>query len=277
VLNIVSNFEQIMDFARKMQVPLEKKRGVLREYLQSKFIAYFYLFPDSNKMTFVGGTGLRLLRGLNRFSEDLDFDNLGLSNTQVKKLITDVVNRFQVEGFDIELRAQIKECKTYYDLRFPYLLKELRISTNPREKLMIKFDYSDLWKAQTPEVVLFNKYGFIENILVNTLNQMLVQKLTAYVQRKITQPRDIYDIVWLFSQGAVVDRGFAELNGVADVVQLARNKFTQEGISGGFKTKLAPYLFNPDDVRKLDLFGGVLNDLVGTKVRRGIKIHLLQK
>ena len=42
-------------------------------------------------MIFVGGTSLRLLRNLNRFSEDLDFDNWGLSNKQITDLVNEAV------------------------------------------------------------------------------------------------------------------------------------------------------------------------------------------
>lgn len=274
--NIITNFDQILNFAKESQAPVDKRRGVIRECLQSKFIATMYSLPNSEKLSFVGGTSLRLLRNSNRFSEDLDFDNLGLLNTEVKSLVSEVVRRFQAEGLEVELRSQIKEekdsdkksdpvnlptDKTYFDLRFPNLLKELKISTNPREKLMIKIDYASFWKGQSTEVVLFNKYGFIENIVANKINQTLVQKLAAYVQRNTTQPRDIYDIVWLYSQGAGVDLAFAEINNLSDIVQKAIDKFTLEGIPENFKNKLAPFLFNSDDVRKLDLFGNVLSSL----------------
>ncbi len=274
--NIITNFDQILNFAKESKAPIDKRRGVIREYLQSKFIATMYSLPNSEKLSFVGGTSLRLLRNSNRFSEDLDFDNLGLLNTEVKSLVSEVVRRFQAEGLEVELRSQIKEGKnlnekndsgnlptgkTYFDLRFPSLLKELKITTNPREKLMIKFDYASFWKGQSTEVVLFNKYGFIENIVANKINQTIVQKLAAYVQRKITQPRDIYDIVWLYSQGARIDLDFAKENNLGDIVQKATDKYTLEGIPENFKNKLAPFLFNSDDVRKLNLFGSVLSSL----------------
>ncbi|EKD99978.1 MAG: hypothetical protein ACD_22C00118G0001 [uncultured bacterium] len=259
--NIATNFNQILDFASQMQVPVVKRRGVIREYLQAKFISTLYALPNSNKLSFVGGTSLRLLRNLNRFSEDLDFDNLGLSSKEVGSLVLEVVRRFQAEGLDIELKAHIKEGKTYYDIRFLNLLSELKISSNTKEKLMIKFDYADFWKGQNVEVVLLNKYGFIENIVVNNLNQALVQKMTAYVRRKITQPRDIYDIVWLYSQGAVVDADFATKNSLGGIIREVRGRFKSEGIPENFKNKLQPFLFNPKDVRKLDLFENVLKQL----------------
>jgi predicted nucleotidyltransferase component of viral defense system len=259
--NIVSNFDQILDFAKQMQLPIERKRGIVREYLQTKFITTFYALPNAAKMSFVGGTSLRLLRNLPRFSEDLDFDNLGISNREIEILVSEVVRRFQAEGLKVEIRANIKKGKTYFDLRFLELLEELKITTDPKERLMIKFDYASSWKGQVTETVLLNKYGFIETVVVNCINQVLVQKLAAYVQRATTQPRDIYDVVWLYSQGATLDAGFAKKNGLEDIVQKAKSKYAAEGVSAGFKTKLTPFLFNSDELRKLDLFESVLKDL----------------
>ncbi len=56
----------------------------------------------------------------------------------------------------------------------------------------------------------------------NPLDQLLVQKLTAYVQRDLTQPRDLYDVVWLFAQGAKLDREFMQVNKLDDILEQAR-------------------------------------------------------
>ncbi len=260
--NIISNFNQIVDFAKNQDVPIVKKRAVIREYLQSKFIANLYSQPKSNKLSFIGGTALRLLRDINRFSEDLDFDNLGLSDLEIENLIIEVTRKFKAENIGIEVKSTIREFKNYHEFKFPNLLIDLGITTNPREKLMIKFDYSDTWKAQKTEVVLLNKYGFIENVVTNPLNQVLVQKLSAYLNRKMTQPRDLYDIVWLYSKGARIDQDFASANGLNDLVKKALTKCKKEGVAESFKNKLQPFLFNEEDVSKLKLFESVLSNMV---------------
>ncbi len=259
--NIISNYNQILDFSRQYNVPAEKKRGVIREFLQSKFVASLYALPKSEKLSFIGGTSLRLLRGINRFSEDMDFDNLGLTDTEISGLVEEAVRRFQVEGIDLELHSNFKEDKKYFDLRFPGLLKELGITSNPREKLMIKIDYAMYWKGQKNEAVLFNKYGFIANVVTNPLNQLIVQKLGAYLNRKQTQPRDIYDVVWLFSQGARLDLDFVRANNLDGLPDKVSKKFEEEGIPDNFYNKLEPFLFTSEDVQKLRLFKDVVSSL----------------
>jgi len=259
--NVVTNFDQIMEFAKKSNIPELKKRGIVREFLQTKFLRLLYRNSSAKKLSFVGGTALRLLRGLDRFSEDLDFDNLGLSNKKIIELIEGVVDEFLKENIKVELKKNIKDKKTYFELRFPKLLYDLKISTNPKEKLMVKVDYSDIWKGQEVEVVLLDRYGLMENIVTNNLDQILVQKLTAFTRRNRVQPRDIYDIVWLYSLGARLDERFMSKNGLKDLVKQARKRLSERGFKEGDKRKLRPFLFKEDNISRLNLFKGVLEKL----------------
>jgi predicted nucleotidyltransferase component of viral defense system len=47
--------------------------NTLREYLQALVLRSFYESEAFRNLAFVGGTALRFLHGLPRFSEDLDF------------------------------------------------------------------------------------------------------------------------------------------------------------------------------------------------------------
>lgn len=259
--NIVANYQQILKFAAEGGLPPMKQRGIIREYLQSKFISVFYTYPQAKKMSFVGGTALRLLRNQNRFSEDLDFDNLGLTDQQIISLVKKTVHDFELENIKIETRANIQTGKTYFELRFPNLLFELKITANPREKLMIKINYTDNWKGQKIENILMNRYGFVESISTNSRDQLMVQKLTAYTERPRTQPRDIYDVVWLYAQGTKLDKEFLKINGKPDLLKKATTKFEKEGLPAGFNQKLAPFLFVEKEVSKMRLFPDVLKKL----------------
>lgn len=259
--SLVAQFDQIVEFAAVDRVPLTKKRGIIREFLHSKLLTLLYAHPDASKLSFVGGTALRLLHGLDRFSEDLDFDNRGLARDAVHELIARTVAAMRRENIQIELIARLKQTSSYHELRFPKLLFDLKLTTNPREKLMIKIDESSQWTGQKPEVLLFTKYGMIERIVTNRLEEIMVQKLAAYVDRKQTQPRDIYDLVWLFAQGARPDRAFMIVNHHEGLVEQARKKFDREGVSAGMTRRLQPFLFDETEVRKLSLFGNVLKQL----------------
>ncbi len=98
---VVNNFPQILEFARQHGLPVAKKRAILREYLQVKILDILYQEKMSLKLYFVGGTSLRLLHGLDRFSEDLDFDTDHLSNTAVPKLLQRLRQKLQNENIAV--------------------------------------------------------------------------------------------------------------------------------------------------------------------------------
>jgi len=242
-----------------------RERGILREYLQVKALDYLYGQKMAAKLSFVGGTCLRLLHDLPRFSEDLDFDNLGVSDQEMIKMMHVVKDRFESENIPVELFEKINEGKTYFELRFPDLLIELGISTNPREKLMIKVDYSRQWKGQNTEIKILNRWGVMQQVVVNVLDQTLIEKLAAYVGRKTIQPRDMYDVVWLVGQGAKLDMKFMKLNGVEDLMEKVQARWEKDGVNGEMKRKLAPFLFVSHDEEKLDLFHEIVKNVKTVK------------
>ena len=126
---------------------------------------------------------------------------------------------------------------------------------------MIKIDYSNQWRGQKTETVLLSKYGFIEQVVTNPLSQIMVQKLAAYVNRKQTEPRDMYDIVWLYSRGARPDKEFMKTNRMADVIERAKEKFGREGVTEAVIRRLRPFLFDERGIRKIKLLGDVLERL----------------
>lgn len=67
-------WEDILKEAERRGLSSTKKRAILREFLQVKLLTALYHLSGCQNLALIGGTSLRLLRGLDRFSEDLDFD-----------------------------------------------------------------------------------------------------------------------------------------------------------------------------------------------------------
>lgn len=261
--NIITQFDQILEFAKTYQLPLTKKRAILREYLQSKLLEKLYTHALSAKIFFVGGTSLRLLRGLPRFSEDLDFDVVGATAVQINQLVETILQSLRYENITIDFYQNRTARRAYYEFRFTNLLAALGLSGNRQEKLTIKFDFEYFWKGLTRETILFQRYGFLAQVVTAPLHQLLTQKVYAYMHRKQTQPRDIYDIVWLTSHGATMDKVFMRANGIpADMTQKALEKFENEKKTVGmYKRRLRPYLIDEDDVAKIEFFSQVVKRL----------------
>ena len=50
------------------------RKYLLKEYLQLVILDFLSTTKYIRKIVFIGGTNLRLIKGIDRFSEDLDFD-----------------------------------------------------------------------------------------------------------------------------------------------------------------------------------------------------------
>ena len=243
--NLVDNFSQILVFGKNYGLPFEKKKAILREYLQSRVIEIIYQQKKSADLVFVGGTALRLLRGLDRFSEDLDFDLTGkLDFEKTDSIVKSVVTRFLKENIAVSLYRNKKPKRIYYELRFPDLMYDLKLSKNKQEKLMIKIDIEKFWLGHHKETVLFNRYGVLANVMTPSL--------------------DIYDIIWLIGHGARIDKEFIKKNKIAPSLKnQLLNKYEREKKSiKKFKDRLRPFLINEDASEKLDYFQSIINQLI---------------
>lgn len=254
--NALTNFDEIVRLAQDYGLPQGKKRAILREYLQTKILSLIYQEAVSKNLFFVGGTALRILWGLDRFSEDLDFDSVGITPKEIQKLVKIVMHRLEQENTLAEFYQNTTTKKYYYELRFPNLLKKLNLSSNAGEKLMIKLDIESTWRGQKRETVFVNRYGLLATVVTKPLNQMLVEKLAAYLGRKETQVRDLSDLVWLLSRGIKPDLTFAQINHLpSNLLLKARKKYISEKkYLSKTKIKLRPFLFDERKDSNLDFF-----------------------
>jgi len=62
--------ESLKEESKRLEIPLHKERALIREYLQSKIIYYLYEEKESKKLSFIGGTSLRILRNLDSVTSE---------------------------------------------------------------------------------------------------------------------------------------------------------------------------------------------------------------
>ena len=98
-------------------------RSAIKEYLQVLVLQYIYTSAEyGSKLIFTGGTCLRHLYGLERLSEDLDFNML--SKIDTNKLANDIQEYFvsvlQYKDLDISVKQNGRQIL----LKFP-ILREL--------------------------------------------------------------------------------------------------------------------------------------------------------
>jgi len=248
-------WQDILKEAERRSFPLTKKRAVLREFLQVKFLTALYRFPLCQNLSFIGGTSLRLLRGLDRFSEDLDFDNFGLSLKEIKNLFEKATNEFRREKFNFEFDFKGTEKGGRGRLSFPNLFFQLEMSSHPREKLMIRLDFTHQPRIET-ETLLLAEFGMNERIVSNSLPVLLSQKTKALLLRKQTRGRDFYDLYWLLSKKIKPNLEVLKtvnINSESEFFEKLKEIYQKEKKNITFyKKQITPFLIHEENERYLD-------------------------
>lgn len=266
---MISKFlwQTILEEGERLGIPETKKRVLIREYLQSKLIFSLYSQSRSKELSWIGGTSLRILRDLDRFSEDLDFDNLGLSFKAIKKLFKNVFLEFEKEEFGVEFNLKKTDDSGIGSFKFKRLLFELEISADKNEKLNIKINYTTPKIKPATEVLILRRFGFLQPVVTNTREYLLSQKIRAAITRRDPQPRDFYDIVWFLSHRVKPGPGlFPEIK-----VETERELFLKlkevfekkiEPNLENFKKRLKPFLLNEKNIYFLDIFKKIIEEQV---------------
>jgi len=172
-------------------------KAVLVEYLQYEFLDSIFKQSNSELLSFIGGTAIRIVYDSSRFSEDLDFDNLGLSYEKFITLIQGAVFDMKNKGFKIDFRF-VKKGAYHCYVKFSNLLFENNISQHKDEKILIRIDTVHKNIVSQQRIFTLNKFGIYRKIKVNKVDILLSQKLIAILERKREKGRDFYDVSYLF-------------------------------------------------------------------------------
>ena len=83
------------------------RKYIIKEYIQLLILDYLSATAFIKKIVLIGGTNLRLVKGIDRFSEDLDFDCKDLSDEEFIKMTDDIIMFLQRYGFRAEAVANV--------------------------------------------------------------------------------------------------------------------------------------------------------------------------
>ena len=190
-----------------------QKLNVLREYLQN-YLLFLLQKADMNAhLFFVGGTALRFLYGIRKYSEDLDF--CAGKSWQPSKLsfFSDKITKdLEKAGYSFFLHLKEEKIVQRMSVRFHDLLYEAKLTSQSSQKLPIAM-----------EIDINPPAGWIgEKTIVDVHLPVLVQhydksslfaaKLAAVLTRPYTKGRDIYDIFWFRTQWKEILPNFRLLN-----------------------------------------------------------------
>lgn len=231
------------------------RKNLLREYLQYKILEIIFSSPLSHKLSFLGGTALRMIYDNTRFSEDLDFDNFGLSERDFSQLTKQIKTRLEKQGYQVETRSVFKGAYRCY-IKLPKVLYNSDLSDLAEEKIMVQIDTASHDFDYQPDKKILNKFDVFEQINVTPLDILLSQKIFAVLNRKHPKGRDFFDVVFLLQKTKPNYNYLQQKIKISNANQL-KEKLTVYSKDLDFNDivkDVQPFLFNPSDSKKIKLF-----------------------
>ncbi len=175
--------------------------NLVREYLQARILENFQRCGAMVPLAFHGGTALRFLYGIRRYSEDLDFALEHPNRPYAfEKYIEAVSSGFTREGYTVEIK-KLSVDKTVHSafIRYPGLLFELGLTGDRRRVVAVKIEVDTRPPAgATVETTAVRRHALLR-LQHHDRASMLAGKLHAVLQRDYPKGRDFYDLIWYLS------------------------------------------------------------------------------
>lgn len=177
----------------------EGKKNFLREELHHLILQELDRKGAFSEICFIGGTALRVLYNLDRFSEDLDFSvtTKRKISFSLQKWTESVVSSLQAYGLDCSVK-RLKEDRNVQACYFSFnnLLKDLDPAFQKSQILTIKVDVDTNPPIGAVEMVSPVTGARLYKIRHHDLSSLFAGKLHALLYRMYIKGRDVYDFLW---------------------------------------------------------------------------------
>lgn len=207
---------------------VEDKLNRVRELLQIIALKILYDKNSLDRLAFVGGTALRILFDLRRFSEDLDFSLREKEGYDFPKMMGELEAGFNLYGLKADIK--VKDSKTVHcaHLKFSKILKELGLSPLADQKMTIKLDVdTNPPKGAEVKKTMVNK-TYMFYVVHHDLSSLFAGKLHACFYRKFVKGRDFYDFIWYL--GKKIKPNYGLLNNAIEQTQGSLPKLDEHTI-----------------------------------------------
>jgi predicted nucleotidyltransferase component of viral defense system len=195
------NIEQIALWFPEAYRKKQYFRYMYREYLQYKILDHIANSKYNENLSFIGGTCLRLLHGIDRFSEDLDFDHKNIDKQRFLDITDDVIRFLNNSGYKAIADDKVKDnfLNAYRrNIIFPEFLYKNKLSPFKEEKFLIKIESQNQEKHYINEQSLFKGCGYVFRFNTPPLSTLSSMKICALLNRQ--KGRDFYDVMFLLNK-----------------------------------------------------------------------------
>ena len=257
------NLEQIQNFfPPQIRENFAHQKYIVKEYIQLMILNFLATSKFIKYITFIGGTNLRLVKGIDRFSEDLDFDCKNFSLEDFIEMSQSVLAYLQKSGLQAEIREKQSEKLTAFrsSFYFPELLFELGLSAYKEERFLIKIETQNQKFDYTPRMANINSCGFFFSFPVPPDDILCAMKLSALLSR--AKGRDFYDALFLLSLTKPNYNFLAQKQNVHNIAELKSKLIeTVEKVDLSHKSKdFEHLLFNKANKDKILYFSDFIKN-----------------
>lgn len=198
-----------------------EKINALKEIFQEIALLGLYRGGFFQKAVFYGGTSLRILYGLDRFSEDLDFSLLKKDEDfRLEDYFEWIEREFISWGVEVEIRKKTKQVASPIESAFlknntsifDLLCETELLDANRNIKIKLEVDTHPPLGFQTEIQTVLSPISF--NIKTMTLPSLYAGKMHALLFRKWknrVKGRDWYDFEWYVKKGVKLDLKHLEI------------------------------------------------------------------
>ncbi|MDZ4697893.1 MAG: nucleotidyl transferase AbiEii/AbiGii toxin family protein [Deltaproteobacteria bacterium] len=222
-------------------------------------------FADS---AFMGGTALRVLHGIRRFSEDIDLSSkTGKAESRMADWLMGVSKTMETLGIACEVAVKEKARYTTISTgiaKIGGLLHAAGVSDRVEHKLMVKIELD----TRPPAGAIFqestiDKFGSRFSVSEFDLPSMFAGKIHAILSREYTKARDYFDLDWYldkrvqpnleFLNNALVQSGWKGRSPtVANWRDVVAEKVSSLNEDATLKTELARFVEHESLIRRVD-------------------------
>lgn len=238
-----------------------KSAFLLREYLQCKILELVFESRFASKFAFLGGTCLRIVHNNQRFSEDLDFDNFDLSESDFEAVSDLIRTGLERQGYRVEIRNVMRGAFHCY-IRFPGILFEAGLSGHQEARILINLDTEPQGFGFEPNLFYLNRFDVFTGIRTTPLDLLLSQKILAMTGRKQAKGRDFFDAVFLLGKTKPNYLFLEKRLQISTPTDLKKHllDLCQKLDFQALAADVQPFLFNPADVRRVSAFPDFLQN-----------------
>ncbi|MEA3308341.1 MAG: nucleotidyl transferase AbiEii/AbiGii toxin family protein [Chloroflexota bacterium] len=175
-------------------------RNLTREYLQARILGTLQQAGAMVPLAFHGGTALRFLYAIPRYSEDLDFAlERASADYDFRGYLRTIQRELTAENYELSIKLNDRKVVHSAFLRFPGLLYELGLSPHRSEVLAVKVEVD----TRPPEGAALTTTVIRRYVMLHLQHHdratLLAGKLHALLQRNYVKGRDLYDLAWYLS------------------------------------------------------------------------------